>query len=492
MPERADTPVRERLALRSFATELALPARTEVLRAREPEPLADVWGAVRHALAHPVGAPPLAELCREVLAGGVLARTNVPEVGSGAASSRARCSRPSAVVVVSDNTRPVPYKGEEGILWPLLEVLFTAGFAPKEVTLLVATGTHRVMSEEEIWAMLGSQVRQAGVRVACHDAADKEALALVGRTTAGADVFVDRGYVEADLRVLTGLVEPHLVAGFSGGRKSICPGLVNVQTVRDFHGPRALSHPLATALCLEGNPCHAISLEIGGMAPADFIVNVTAREDGRVAGVFAGHMELAHLAAVRRVEEFVRIPLSQEYDVVVVHGGMVGVNHYQTQKAADVAVRAVRPDGYVVLVADTTDRDPVGTASYRRLLRKLADMGPAAFLAAIQADDWQFAHDQWGVQIWAKLFDRLPVGHFYYYSPQTAPGDFDILPGVDPLPLMGTTAGLTSGEKAARFVTVAIGQASAASRAANGRKATVAYLAEGPHGVPEAVRYAGR
>jgi lactate racemase len=135
-------------------------------------------------------------------------------------------------------------------------------------------------------------------------------------------------------------------------------------------------------------------------------------------------------------------------------------------------------------VADTTDPDPLGTESYRRLLRLLANLGPAAFIEAIQADDWEFAHDQWGVHVWAKLFAKFPPEHVYYFSPQTAREDYAILPNVDPLPLLSETDGLAPGEKVARFVAAAVAQACAASEAATGQKATVAYLADGPHGIP--------
>ena len=114
---------------------------------------------------------------------------------------------------------------------------------------------------------MDERVREDGVGVHCHDASDLAKLTRVGRTSGGSDVSMNRRYVEADLRILTGLVEPHLMAGVSGGRKSICPGLVDVQSVRDFHGPGTVAHEKATDLVLDGNPCHAASLEIGRMAP---------------------------------------------------------------------------------------------------------------------------------------------------------------------------------------------------------------------------------
>jgi lactate racemase len=460
-----DSPVRAHLQLRSFTADLVLPAGTEVLRTREPDAIADVYEAVQQALSSPLGGLPLSSLCRN-------AREN------------AAPRPPAVVVVVSDNTRPVPYRGEGGILKPLLESLFLAGISPRWVTLLVATGTHRVLSVDEIWALFDPVIRETGVRVRCHDAADRGTQVPVGRTLSGAEVTINRDYVEADLRILTGLVEPHLMAGVSGGRKSICPGLVGVQSVRDFHGAKTLMNPKATDLLLEGNPCHEMGLEIARMAPPDIILNVTICQDGRVAGVFAGDMEQAHVAAFDHVRGFAGIRLEHLYDVVVAHSGLVGVNHYQAEKAAAIAAKAVRDGGYVVIAADTTDPDPVGTSSYRHLLKFLTEVGPEAFLVAIQADDWEFVHDQWGAQVWAQLLARVPRDHIYYFSPQTSAGDYPMLACVYPPPLSGLLEGCGAGESVASFVSAAVARASAASEAKTGRPATVAYLADGPHGIP--------
>jgi hypothetical protein len=474
------------LALRSFATDLILPPGTDVLRAREPEAISNVHATILKALASPIGALPLAELCQRLLARTLPRRSpaHAASVAGVTHKTQVLGPAPSVVIVVSDHTRPTPYRGEGGILWPLVDFLLSAGIPPESITLLVATGTHRVPSDEEIWALFDQRVRQVGVRVQVHDAYDWDALASVGQTASGSDVFVNRHYVEADLRILTGLVEPHLVAGVSGGRKSICPGLLSVKSVQDFHGARTLAHERATSLVLDGNPCHEISLEISRMARADFILNVTMRQDGRVAGVFAGDMEQAHMVAVDHMREFAQIPIEREYDVVITHGGLVGVNHYQAQKAADMAAKATRQGGYVILIADTTDLDPLGTDSYRSLLGVLADIGPEAFARAILSKDWEFAHDQWGVQIWTKLFQKLPCENLFYFSPQTAMEDYAILPCVDPKSLLEDAGGPGAGERTSRFVSAALTRACAESEATTGRPVTVAYLADGPHGVP--------
>lgn len=152
---------RVRLDLASFGAELLLPHGTDILRAHEPQPLADVPGAVARAFASPIGCPPLADICAQALK-----RMTAPE----------RALPPSAVIVVSDDSRPVPYKGESGILWPLVKSLLDAGLPADWITLLVATGTHHTLAPAEVWALFDPRVREAGVKVSCHDAADPAAL----------------------------------------------------------------------------------------------------------------------------------------------------------------------------------------------------------------------------------------------------------------------------------------------------------------------------
>lgn len=463
MNEACDSGCTVPFRLRSFATGLVLPPSTDVLRVREPEAIADVPAAVMGVLSAPVGCAPFTQLCREKLA---------------------RTARPSVVVVVSDTTRPAPYRGAAGILWPLIESVLSEGFDPESVTVLIATGTHRVLGDAEMRAMLDERVHRAGVRLHCHDAGDRDSLVHVGRTRHGVEVFMNRKYAEADFRILTGIVEPHFMAGASGGRKSICPGLLNVESVREFHGPAVLADNRVADLVLEGNPCHELSLEIAGMARPDFILNATIRQDGRTAGVFAGEMEQAHAAGVDHLRGFSQLHLDRLYDVVVTHGGLVGVNHYQVAKAASVAARAVRRGGFLVIVADTTEPDPIGTKPYRGMLALLDEVGPAEFSRLIQADGWQFVHDQWEVQMWAKLLGRVPAQNLLYFSPQTPLYDYALLPCADPAPLLSEARGADAGDMVAEFVRAALASACRESEAALGRSPKVAYLADGPHCVP--------
>ncbi len=468
------------LDLGSFRATPVLPAGTALFRVQEPVAVGDVPAAVAGALAAPIGSPSLGDVCRETLSRW---------------SEGGRAAPFSCVIVISDHSRPVPYKGANGILWPLISHLQACGVPAGQITLLVATGTHHPLTEEEIWALCDGRVREAGVRVRSHDAADRTGLVCAGSTRAGVDVWVERVYAEAHLRILTGLVEPHFMAGASGGRKSICPGLLDVQSVRDFHGPHMVASESIGDLRLEGNPCHQAALEIASLVPPHLILNVTMRPDGGVAGVFAGEMQAVHREAVEHLRSFAEIRLDRRYDIVITHGARVGINHYQVSKAMGSAAPAVREGGYLVVAADTTDSDPVGSASYRRLLAMLARLGGERFQAAMLNEEWEFVQDQWAVQMLARLLEQVPREHSFYFSPQTSLDDLALLPSVDPTvlwPGLLTRSGVRTrdgeyegaGALVTRFVEAAVSRAMAESQAQTGTEPTIACLVDGPYGVP--------
>ena len=459
----SDRPTATRLSLRSLGARFTLPAETVILGPEEADPLPDVQRALRGALAAPIGSRSLSAIC----AGKLRENQNA-----------------SAVIVVSDNTRPVPYTGPSGVLWPIVRELLDAGFFSTNVTVLVASGTHRPPTAGEMEAMFDERVIRSGVSIECHDAFVSGSLDRVGRTSGGIDVLMNRVYADADLKILTGLVESHFMAGTSGGRKSICPGLLGISSIREFHGPMVLSDSLARDLNLAGNPCHQLALEVARMVPADFIVNVTARDDGAVVGVFAGDMEKAHAAASEHVRSFAEFPFRGEYDIVVTHAGEVGVNHYQACKAASIAAKVVKEGGYVIVVADTPDPDPIGSECYRALMVLLKSIGPKAFECLIRSPDWTFVPDQWQAQMWARVFRRIPWANFLYFSPQTAPRDYCALPCADVSGLRACLGDLDPARQVGVFVEEAVDLAYRESLSRAGATPTVAYLPAGPSGIP--------
>ncbi|MEA3368417.1 MAG: lactate racemase domain-containing protein, partial [Planctomycetota bacterium] len=249
-----------------------------------PEVLRRPQEAVAEALAAPVDGPPLSAVAAEALAGGG------PVAGAPPGQGGPRGCR--AVILVSDSTRPCPNRE---VLLPILAALRRAGVGAGSVTVLIATGLHEPVRGEAVRRLLGEEVVRA-VRVENHRARRPDTLIHLGETEAGTPVDLAAAWVEADLRIATGVVEPHLSAGFSGGRKAICPGIAGTDTVMAFHGPRFIEHDRTRPGVLEGNPTHAEALAVARFAPPHFTVNVTVDRHERLTGVFAGTMVGAHAA----------------------------------------------------------------------------------------------------------------------------------------------------------------------------------------------------
>lgn len=342
-----------------------------------------------------------------------------------------RSPKARAVIVVSDNTRPVPYRGKDGLMLPMLRRLLEAGFPQHRIQVLIGAGSHRNMQADEIEAMLG--LRAAGLEavvVVNHEYDNPEHLTYLGETQAGSAVWINRSYLEAELKIVTGLVESHFMAGASGGRKGICPGIVGKETLNIFHGGKFLSSQQAADLILEGNPLHEEASEVASMAGCDFLVNATIDAEKRLTGVFAGDLFAAHQAAVAHIRDYVSVDLPHRYDIVVIPAGFVGVNHYQAAKAAIEAARAVTPGGYILIVAKHTDPDPVGGAGYKQALNLLAAEGPQGFMERILRSDWQMIQEQWQVQMWCKVLEAIQhESHLIYCALELEPEVCEGLPG---------------------------------------------------------------
>ncbi len=431
---------------------LELPDHTRVLTMREHPALADPQAAVKNALLHPTAGPGLLEIA-------VQKKRAKPDA--------------TAVVVVSDNTRPVPYKGAGNILTPLFETLLEAGFAYGDMTVLIATGMHHAMDEAEQRAMLDPYVFEHGIRVVNHDAKDATALTDLGTTDRGSRVQIDSRYVGADLKLVTGLVESHFMAGASGGRKAICPGLISEESTRIFHGPALMADERSTNLILEGNPVHEESLAFARAAGIDFLLNVTLNRRFEITGVFTGRFEQAHTEGVAFIREEVALP-AQASDVVVTHGGYVGLNHYQCGKCAVAGLGILKPNGYMIILADIRDRkDPVGSLNYKTCLSLLTTVGAKNYLRMICSPDWTFIPDQWQVQQWGKLFERTAPDHLVFYAPQLDRDVFEGLPGHVLPRELGYAEAL---REAFAYISAKENRALDAM--------TVSYIADGPYAVP--------
>lgn len=349
----------------------AAAGRVRVLAAAPVEPLADPSAALAALLEDPIGTPALAALA---------------------------AGRRSACVVVSDRTRPVP---NPVLLPPLLGVLEAAGVPREAVTLLVATGMHPPTRGADLEALLGPDLVRR-YRVVNHDCRDSGALGRVA-TIEGHPIEINRRYLEADLKVLTGLIEPHAYAGFSGGAKAIAPGLASFRTVEFLHSYALLARPGVALGRVEGNPFREHLDRVCAAAGADFLVNAVIDRGRRVAGWFAGHPRAAFLAGCDLAARHRIVPIDRPADLVVTTGGGHPLDQslYQASKGLVTARTMVRPGGVVLLVAGCAEG--LGGVGFGRVLREAGS--PAGFRARY-ADPARFAEDQWAAQAYFRTLEH--------------------------------------------------------------------------------------
>src|SRR5205823_3147217 len=307
------------------------------LAIRPAEPLANPDEAVELALQNPIGSQPLAEVAR---------------------------GRKNACILVCDITRPVPNRV---LLPPLLRTLEEQGIARRDILILIATGLHRPNEGRELEEMLGPEI-VASYRIENHHGKVKEEHDFLGVTPNGVPVWLDARYLRADLKITTGLIEPHLMAGYSGGRKVICPGIAALETVSVWHGPRFLEHPNADCGIVAGNPVHEENTRIAQMAGCDFIVNVCIDGRRRVTWLGAGDMIAAWQRGVEFCENVVKAGVPEPLDVVVTScaGYPLDTTWYQAVKGLTGALPIVKTGGTIVLAASLSEG--LGSPEFQGLL----------------------------------------------------------------------------------------------------------------------------
>ncbi|MEX2121273.1 MAG: nickel-dependent lactate racemase [Pirellulales bacterium] len=338
-------------------------------------PLADPRADLLERLERPTGTPPLAELAR---------------------------GRKDACVVVCDITRPVP---NQLILTPLLATLEAAGVPRGKITILVATGLHRPNERDELVEMVGREIFE-GYRIENHHGKLLDEHAYLGESPRGVPIWIDRRYVEADLKITTGLIEPHLMAGFSGGRKLICPGLAALETVKVWHGPDFLEHPKADCGILEDNPVHEENTWIGRHAGCDFIVNVVIDDQRRPLSFVAGDMEQAFMEGVEFVRDVVTDTVAEPVDVVVTcsAGYPLDTTFYQAVKGLTGALPVVKQGGTIIMAASLSEG--IGSPEFQRLFAENASL--EEFVERILGKDY-FVMDQWQLEELAKVRRKARV-----------------------------------------------------------------------------------
>jgi lactate racemase len=365
---------------------LEMPAGVTVLEMKPLEALPDAAGAVREALANPIDSPPLGELAK---------------------------GRKSACIVVSDITRPVP---NQIILPPLLEALESAGMARENITILIATGMHRPNVGDELAGMIGRETmeRYRVVNHFCRDASCYRKIAEID----GAPIEVNRHFLDADLRILTGLIEPHFYAGFSGGRKAILPGISSFATMQFMHSYRMIDHPKVANCVLDGNPFHEYGLRIAKLAGTDFIVNVALNKKRQTGGVWAGNYDGAHRAGCELVMRHATAQVSDRFDLVVTSGGgyPLDATFYQIAKALICAKNILRKGGTIVVACGC--QEGLGGPEFSNILRTVSS--PREFTERY-SDPKDFVIDQWCAQNIYQAVEH--AGEVVVYSPGLAAED---------------------------------------------------------------------
>jgi len=365
------------------AVDLMLPDSVPVLQMKELYDLPDPKSAVYEALAEPTESPPLGKMA---------------------------LGRKSACVVISDFTRPVPNKI---ILPPLLSVLESAGLSKKNITILIATGMHRPNLGEELEALVGREI-MANYPIVNHYCRKPEEYRKVDEID-GAPIEVNQHYLNADLKILTGLIEPHFYAGYSGGGKAILPGISSFGTMKFMHSYKMIDHPKVTNCVLEGNPFHEYVIRVTELVGADFVLNVVINKERQIAGVFAGHYDHAHLAGCQMVYDHSVVRLEEPVDMVITSGGgyPLDATFYQVSKALICAKDILRRGGTIVVACEC--REGLGSPEFCGIIHSVCS--PQEFFAGYCYPK-DLVIDQWCAQNIYQALDH--AGKIFIYSPGLA------------------------------------------------------------------------
>ncbi len=346
-----------------------------------PEPLPglpDEHGAFEAAVRDPIGAAPLREQAK---------------------------SSDIVAIVIADGTRPSP--SERLVPWIMQEL----AHVPREnFVILNGTGSHRANTRDELAQMLGEEVVDT-VRIVNHDAFDDSTLTHLGRTSYGGEVWMNNEYLRADVRVVTGFIEPHFFAGFSGGPKGVVPALAGIRTIMHLHNARMIGDPRSTWAQLEANPVQGELREAVAMAPPQFMVNVAVNAGRQITGLWAGDYLQAHEVGCRFVARHATRPVEAPFDIVITtnSGYPLDQNVYQTVKGMSAAARIVRPGGAIIAVAECSD----GLPSHGNYKDLLAMRQSAQDLLAMIEEPGFAMHDQWQAQSQALVQRKAQV---YLYS----------------------------------------------------------------------------
>ena len=330
---------------------------------------------VKEAMQNPIGSPTLGELAK---------------------------GKKNIVIIASDHTRPVPSKD---IIPPMLTEIRAVN-PEASITLLIATGCHRDTTREELIDKFGEEI-VANERIVVHDCADAANMVHIGTLPSGGELFINRVAAEADLLLAEGFIEPHFFAGFSGGRKSVLPGVAARESVLANHCSEFIAHPRARTGLLEGNPIHADMLWAAKAAGLRYVVNVVINGEKKTIHAVAGDVEAAHAAGCRFLSELCRVSPVPADIVISTNGGYpLDQNVYQAVKGMTAAEATVREGGVIVMLAKSNDGH--GGEGFYRQLAEESDLNRTMALFLSRGRN-QTVPDQWQTQIFLRILQRATV-----------------------------------------------------------------------------------
>jgi nickel-dependent lactate racemase len=381
--------MRIKLAYGREGLNVTLPDTVDVLTPRFVPGLPDEQDALRRALRHPIKSAPLSDLVKQ---------------------------GDRVVVVHTDITRATP---NDRILPVLLDELEAAGVDRGRITLLNGLGTHRPQTETELRLMLGDRIVDH-YHCLQHDCHDDSNLVSLGVTSLGHPVRINRNYLEADVRVLTGFIEPHFFAGFSGGPKAVLPSLAGAESVFTNHGIDMIADPKASWGVIEGNPIWEEMCEVALRTNPTFLLNVALNVKREITGIFTGEMRAAHAQGCAFVKENAMCAVDHQYDVVITtnSGYPLDQNLYQSVKGLSAANQIVRTGGSIIIATACED----GLPDHGRYAALLAESGSIQGLVNMISQPGFHAQDQWQVQIQARIQSRADV---YVYSDGLTDGQIE-------------------------------------------------------------------
>lgn len=307
-------------------------------------------------------------------------------------------------IVASDATRPVP---SYLILEPLVEELNDYGITDDKIVILIATGLHRPSHEDEIERILGRNLKER-IKTINHVATDKNAMIDLGKTSNNIPIFINKHYYEADLKIVTGYVEPHFFFGFAGGRKSIIPGIAGAETIQANHSAELIASPHARFGIYHDNPMHKNSIEGYKFAGVDFMINVCINEKHQITQIGAGDIERTHEKLVNYQMKHIFREINEPYDIVVCGNGgyPLDINLYQAVKSMAIGEMGVKDGGTIISVNECADGVGIGQDKFRDLI--FSGMSPKEIHEKILNKEI-IVPDQWEIQVLARILMKANI-----------------------------------------------------------------------------------